>query len=384
MPACCACAARYGIECPTCKEKSEYLTEIIYRLALPVRLTVTGGRLEVMEQPFIHQAYAKQMYEQKHEFMQRFFAQLVGMVHSRFLSDMQVPCTSVDEHTNHCLSHLPLWTYANADEYAHIWGMTPDMLRGSVTVQAGQVQAALTATAGQAVSAACSAGDASCQHAAGAAGDGGQGRGGAGAKAGSRSNVTTPAPPSQQASGSQGGGEGVVGTRGTDAAQAGQDRGPPARYPPSISSFAETGGYMLLDRDRVRAYAVQDMNALIDKFFTNEIAGDVQSLLTTLDYLSSMPASPSPADSAGGGFHPSGAADKAGGGGGQGDYSEKLQVGLGSCDSVAFSGGCWPAAGGPQARRRGQRPGGAPWVGSGWGTARGADVCLDMGWGEVY
>ena len=60
-------AGRYGIECPDCAgEKVNYLAELIFRLALPLRFSSTGGqKLEVMEQAFLHNAYAKQQHESK-------------------------------------------------------------------------------------------------------------------------------------------------------------------------------------------------------------------------------------------------------------------------------------------------------------------------------
>lgn len=115
----------------------------MYRLALPVRFSSGGSRLEATDQPFIHQAYARQPYEGKREFMQRFFAQLVGMVHSRFLKDMRVYCSHADSDTGACLSHLPLWTYSNSEEFEHLWALGPD----NSTSSSGDLPSAAAAVA---------------------------------------------------------------------------------------------------------------------------------------------------------------------------------------------------------------------------------------------
>lgn len=346
----CLHAVRYGIECPACKEKGEYLTELIYRLALPVRLSGSGGRLEVLDSPFIHQAYAKQMYEQKHEFMQRFFAQLVGMVHSRFLSDMHVTCTSMDPATRQCHSHLPLWTYANADEYAHIWGMTPEMMRGTASVTQ-PLPSSLPSAVGSAVAAAgmavavtstkgpCSGRDDSGACTGQAAGGGAGRRDSYGGEDAANATDASSSPSSQPASTASG----TMPPRTRQQPPAATDslgRRLPVRQPPTITTFEEAGGYTLLDRDRVRAYAVKDMNALIDKFVSSDIAGDVQSLLSTLDYLSSIPGSSGSGGSGSSGSSAAGGGGRSGpsclgsggalgsGGSGQVDYTEKLQVSL--------------------------------------------------------
>lgn len=58
---------RYGIQCKSCLDKADYLSELIHRLALPLRFSSTGNKLEVLERPFIHNAYAKQSQESKAE-----------------------------------------------------------------------------------------------------------------------------------------------------------------------------------------------------------------------------------------------------------------------------------------------------------------------------
>ncbi len=57
------------------------------------------------------------------------------------------------------------------------------------------------------------------------------------------------------------------------------------------------------EQQRVRVHIWKDMGALIDKFISSDIAGDVQQLLATLDYLSALSpptqqGAPSPAGSA--------------------------------------------------------------------------------------
>ena len=42
------------------------------------------------------------------------------------------------------------------------------------------------------------------------------------------------------------------------------------------------------DKRNVRVHVWKDMGALIDKFISSDIAGDVQQLLSTLDYLSAL------------------------------------------------------------------------------------------------
>ena len=62
-------SGRYGVDCPNCNgKKANYLVEFIIRLALPLRFASMGGqKLEVTEQAFLHNAYAKQQHESKPE-----------------------------------------------------------------------------------------------------------------------------------------------------------------------------------------------------------------------------------------------------------------------------------------------------------------------------
>lgn len=118
----------------------------------------------------------------------------------------------------------------------------------------------------------------------------------------------------------------------------------------SGASAGPGGGYTLLEKDRVRAYAVKDMNALIDKFVTSDRSGEMLSLMQTLDYLTSLSSSsgaasasasatPSAADSRSRSAHAHGsatgsqgrgpaAATAAGRAGGVSEYTKKLQVGV--------------------------------------------------------
>ena len=52
------------MRCDHCVERADYLELVVQRLTLPVRLAGGGSSyVEVLEQPFVHQAYVRQGHE---------------------------------------------------------------------------------------------------------------------------------------------------------------------------------------------------------------------------------------------------------------------------------------------------------------------------------
>ncbi len=108
----CVSTGSYGLKCPTCTSKAEYLQLAITHYALPLAVDKEGN-MRVLENSFVYTAYARQPSETTSAFMQRLFAHLQGMVHRRFYDELGVPCAVKSADGKSCLSHLPDWVLAD-------------------------------------------------------------------------------------------------------------------------------------------------------------------------------------------------------------------------------------------------------------------------------